>query len=177
MCIRDSIVGELMKGFVKRRPVSNEFAAALQEADEKRGEELASCLPVSYTHLAGRYHILSLKNKCRQLRQLNPRVRILEPEISADGSKVEFGFLEGITLAERLGRCIRDGRAPVEEIKAALQFLYDVAEDQKMCIRDRYRVERKSFARREPRLPACPGTLEEACLFDFMLTTMTVSPF
>ena len=79
---------------------------------------------------AGRYHILSLKNKCRQLRQLNPRVRILEPEISADGSKVEFGFLEGITLAERLGRCIRDGRAPVEEIKAALQFLYDVAEDQ-----------------------------------------------
>ena len=46
---------------------------------------------------AGRYHILSLKNKCRQLRQLNPRVRILEPEISADGSKVEFGFLEGIT--------------------------------------------------------------------------------
>ena len=40
----DHIVGELMKGFVKRRPVSNEFAAALQEADEKRGEELASCL-------------------------------------------------------------------------------------------------------------------------------------
>ena len=31
---------------------------------------------------------------------------------------------------QRLGRCIRDGRAPVEEIKAALQFLYDVAEDQ-----------------------------------------------
>lgn len=43
---------------------------------------------------------------------------------------MEFVFLEGITLAERLGRCIRDGRAPVEEIKAALQFLYDVAEDQ-----------------------------------------------
>ena len=40
----DHIVGELMKGFVKRRPVSKEFAAALQEADEKRGEELASCL-------------------------------------------------------------------------------------------------------------------------------------
>ena len=40
----EHIVGELMKGFVKRRPVSNEFAAALQEADEKRGEELASCL-------------------------------------------------------------------------------------------------------------------------------------
>ena len=34
----EHIVGELMKGFVKRRPVSNEFAAALQEADEKRGK-------------------------------------------------------------------------------------------------------------------------------------------
>ncbi len=94
------------------------------ELDGKRRVEKAAL------ESAGRYHILSLKNKCRQLRQLNPRVRILEPEISADGSKVEFGFLEGITLAERLGRCIRDGRAPVEEIKAALQFLYDVAEDQ-----------------------------------------------
>ena len=40
----EHIVGELMKGFVKRRPVSGEFAAALKEADEKRGGELASCL-------------------------------------------------------------------------------------------------------------------------------------
>ena len=40
----EHIVGELMKGFVKRRPVSGEFAAALKKADEKRGEELASCL-------------------------------------------------------------------------------------------------------------------------------------
>ena len=40
----EHIVGELMKGFVKRRPVSGEFAAALKEADANRGEELASCL-------------------------------------------------------------------------------------------------------------------------------------
>ncbi|MFR0809544.1 D-sedoheptulose-7-phosphate isomerase [Enterocloster clostridioformis] len=40
----EHIVGELMKGFVKRRPVSGDFAAALKKADEKRGEELASCL-------------------------------------------------------------------------------------------------------------------------------------
>ena len=79
---------------------------------------------------AGSFHILSLRKKCRQLRQLNPRVRILEPEISGDGSKVEFCFLKGITLAERLGQGIRDDRAPVEDIKAALQFLYDVTEDQ-----------------------------------------------
>ncbi len=40
----EHIVGELMKGFVKRRPVSEEFAAALRQADEKLGEKLASSL-------------------------------------------------------------------------------------------------------------------------------------
>ena len=37
----DHIVGELMKGFVKRRPVSAELAEALKQADPERGEELA----------------------------------------------------------------------------------------------------------------------------------------
>ena len=40
----EHIVGELMKGFVKRRPVSEEFAAALRQADEELGEKLASSL-------------------------------------------------------------------------------------------------------------------------------------
>lgn len=40
----EHIVGELMKGFVKRRPVSAEFAAALESADPIRGKELASAL-------------------------------------------------------------------------------------------------------------------------------------
>ena len=79
---------------------------------------------------AGSIHILSLRKKYQQLSRLNPRVRILEPEISGDGSKVEFRYLKGITLAERLGQGIRDGKAPVEDIKAGLAFLYDVPEDQ-----------------------------------------------
>lgn len=37
----EHIVGELMKGFVKRRPVSPEFARALKDADPERGEALA----------------------------------------------------------------------------------------------------------------------------------------
>ena len=37
----EHIVGELMKGFVKRRPVPAAFAEALKEADGRRGEELA----------------------------------------------------------------------------------------------------------------------------------------
>ena len=40
----EHIVGELMKGFVKRRPVSQDFAKALLEADPERGEELAKKL-------------------------------------------------------------------------------------------------------------------------------------
>ena len=43
---------------------------------------------------------------------------------------MEFRYLKGITLAERLGQGIRDGKAPVEDIKAGLAFLYDVPEDQ-----------------------------------------------
>lgn len=40
----EHIVGELMKGFVKRRPVTPEFGEALKEADPVRGAELADKL-------------------------------------------------------------------------------------------------------------------------------------
>ena len=40
----EHIVGELMKGFVKRRPVSAELAQALKAADPERGAELAKKL-------------------------------------------------------------------------------------------------------------------------------------
>nr|WP_077612309.1 SIS domain-containing protein [Clostridium sp. Marseille-P2415] len=40
----EHIVGELMKGFVKRRAVSADFAKRLMEADPERGKELAEKL-------------------------------------------------------------------------------------------------------------------------------------
>lgn len=40
----EHIVGELMKGFVKKRPVTEAFAKALMEADSERGERLAQAL-------------------------------------------------------------------------------------------------------------------------------------
>ena len=40
----DHIVGELMKGFVKRRPLSEELKRALAAADPVRGKELAEKL-------------------------------------------------------------------------------------------------------------------------------------
>lgn len=40
----EHIVGELMKGFVKRRPVPEEFGTALRAVDENRGAKLAEKL-------------------------------------------------------------------------------------------------------------------------------------
>lgn len=40
----EHIVGELMKGFVKKRPVSASFAELLKQADSQKGEELAEKL-------------------------------------------------------------------------------------------------------------------------------------
>lgn len=40
----EHIVGELMKGFCKKRPVPEEFARALMKADKERGQELAGKL-------------------------------------------------------------------------------------------------------------------------------------
>lgn len=40
----EHIVGELMKGFVKKRPVTEEMAAILKSIDPERGERLAGCL-------------------------------------------------------------------------------------------------------------------------------------
>lgn len=48
----EHIVGELMKGFVKRRPVSPELAEALKQADPVLGEALASSLQAGLPAIA-----------------------------------------------------------------------------------------------------------------------------
>ena len=53
----EHIVGELMKGFVKRRPVAGEFADALRAADPVRGGELAAHLQGSLPAIALTGHI------------------------------------------------------------------------------------------------------------------------
>ena len=53
----EHIVGELMKGFVKRRPVAGEFADALRAADPARGGELAAHLQGSLPAIALTGHI------------------------------------------------------------------------------------------------------------------------
>ncbi len=52
----EHIVGELMKGFVKRRPLSRELQEKLCAADEKRGSLLASCLQAGLPAIALNNH-------------------------------------------------------------------------------------------------------------------------
>ena len=80
----------------------------------------------------GSWHILSFAKKYDQLKAFNPWVRVLEPLLSEDGMTVRFRFLEGITLAEKLGSQIRNGKAPLEEIRAAMKVVFDVDKDQTM---------------------------------------------
>ena len=80
----------------------------------------------------GSWHILSFAKKYDQLKAFNPWVRVLEPLLSEDGMTVRFRFLEGITLAEKLGSQIRNGKAPLEEIRAAMKMVFDVDKDQTM---------------------------------------------
>ena len=80
----------------------------------------------------GSWHILSFAKKYDQLKAFNPWVRVLEPLLSEDGMTVRFRFLEGVTLAEKLGSQIRNGKAPLEEIRAAMKVVFDVDKDQTM---------------------------------------------
>lgn len=48
----DHIVGELMKTFIKRRPVSKEFRAKLKEADPENGDTLSDKLGMSLMALS-----------------------------------------------------------------------------------------------------------------------------
>lgn len=60
----EHIVGELMKGFVKRRPVSAELAQALKAADPQMGEKLAENLQGFLTEriLKRMYRMLKIRN-------------------------------------------------------------------------------------------------------------------
>ena len=79
---------------------------------------------------AGSWHILSFEKKYAQLQELYPNIHILKPEMGGDGRSVRFEFLAGVTLAEKLGRQISEGRAPVEAIREAMDLVFDVPEDQ-----------------------------------------------
>lgn len=78
----------------------------------------------------GQWHILSFQKKYEQLQKLNPEIHILRPEIDRQRGTAIFQFLEGTTLAELLGGQIRQGQIPVEAIRKAMDFIYQISPDQ-----------------------------------------------
>ena len=59
---------------------------------------------------AGRDHIQSFEKKYSLLKDMNPRLKILEPELMDGGMTASFPFLTGETMDERLARQIAYAR-------------------------------------------------------------------
>lgn len=89
---------------------------------------------------AGCLHIKSFRDKYRALQGQNARIQVLAPYLTEDGNAVRFQYLEGMTLAESLGKEIRgevsqgEGvsggrRAPREAIQAAMEMVFDIPEE------------------------------------------------
>ena len=74
---------------------------------------------------AGRDHIQSFEKKYSLLKDMNPRLKILEPELLDGGMTASFPFLTGETMDERLARQIADGEIPAEALQKAIdEVLY-----------------------------------------------------
>lgn len=113
--------------FVKYNRTRREAFAIRTGIVEENGQRYVEKTALSG---AGSWHILSFEKKYAQLRELNPNIRVLKPEMGKNGRSVRFEFLRGVTLAEQLGRQIVDGRTPVEAIGRAMELVFAVPEEQ-----------------------------------------------
>ena len=108
----------------RTRKPAFQISTKILEEDGKRRVEKSALKP------EGTAHIRSFQDKYEKLKALNPQVEILKPEISEDGRRVRFDFLQGRTLEQKLADEIQDGKAPVEALKKALDFLLGPGEEQ-----------------------------------------------
>jgi len=69
----------------------------------------------------GSAHIVSFGEKCRMLNSQHKNLRFARPDVK--GSSAGFPYIEGHTLAQRLGKAIGAGRAPVDTVKEAMEFM------------------------------------------------------
>ena len=97
-----------------------QIRTSISIADGKR------CVEKTALNGQGSWHILSFEKKYAQLKELNPRIQVLQPQVGEDGMHVRFPFIKGVTLAEKLGQEIRDGKAPVEAVRRAMDLVFDI---------------------------------------------------
>ncbi len=86
---------------------------------------------VSYVEKTALYasgvpHIWSFASKYEQLSSQNRNLKVARPFISDDRCVARFPYLEGDTLAERLGQEIQGGKAPLDAICAAMDLVYEI---------------------------------------------------
>lgn len=77
--------------------------------------------------MEGAPHIWSFASNYGLLAKQHRGIKFVKPVISTDRLSAKFPYLTGETVAERLGREIRCGRAPVEAILEAMKYLFDVS--------------------------------------------------
>ncbi|MEG0689105.1 MAG: glycosyltransferase family 2 protein, partial [Hungatella sp.] len=78
-------------------------------------------------NVEGAPHIWSFASAYTLLSQQHRILQFSRPEISEDRCTVRFPYLEGETLAEALGREIRDGKPPLDAIRAGMNKIYEVS--------------------------------------------------
>lgn len=94
----------------------------LQEDGKRYVEKTALCeLGIS--------HISSFEYKYQMLSRQNSLLKFDEPKLLEDGRSARFRYLIGETLAERLGKEISGGKAPVEAIQNALNLVFHIREE------------------------------------------------
>ncbi len=78
---------------------------------------------------SGVAHVKSLGEKYGWLESQSKTVKAVPVSISPDGKTARFPFLKGESLAEMLGKRIRDGRAPKEELEKCMEQILSVREE------------------------------------------------
>lgn len=73
----------------------------------------------------GILHIQLLRKNCKILNEQHVNLRFAWPEIGSNNKSARFPYLEGQTLSEKLGREIKDGKAPVEAVKEAMEAVLE----------------------------------------------------
>ncbi len=72
----------------------------------------------------GAAHIRSFRDKYEKIKDLNPRIRFLEPVFSNNGMTVSFPYLEGETIGDRLGSEIHMGEVPYGALREAMALVF-----------------------------------------------------
>lgn len=76
--------------------------------------------------MEGTPHIWSFVSNYGLLAKQHKVLKFAEPMMSEDRLSARFPYLTGETMAERLGKEIREGKAPVEAIRKAMKLVFDV---------------------------------------------------